>query len=191
MRKWTSSIPEGTCGDWRVERFTVDERGAAFHNMRCAFSPGMGRRTIDPGEYTRLKRGHTVVMSDTPAEYWDHSEAIRKATGDVVLNGLGLGLVLAEILKKPEVKSVTVIERSSEVLALVAPHFDVPRVTIIECDALKWTPPKGQRIGLAWHDIWDTISSDNLDEMKTLHRRYGRRADWQGSWCRSLCELYR
>ena len=34
------------------------------------------------------------------------------------------------------------------------------------------------------HDIWDDICLDNLETMATLHRKYGRRCDWQGSWKR-------
>jgi hypothetical protein len=30
-----------------------------------------------------------------------------------------------------------------------------------------------------------------LVEMRSLHRRYGSRCDWQGSWCRRECERAR
>jgi hypothetical protein len=37
---------------------------------------------------------------------------------------------------------------------------------------------------MAWFDIWPSICQDNWDEMKLLHRRYGRKADWKGCWGR-------
>lgn len=185
------SVPEGAKGDWYVERFSVTDEDVRLHNMRCMFSPGMGRRVMKPGTYTRLLRHRRIIMSDTPAEVQDHRYAIYKATGSVLINGLGLGVVLKGVLDKEDVTDVTVIEKSPDVIALVGPHYQDSRLTIIEADAMEWRPPKGKRYNMVWHDIWDDICGDNLPEMHKLHRRYGRRADWQGSWCREICEMHR
>jgi predicted membrane-bound spermidine synthase len=131
-----------------------------------------------------------MIMSDTPAEVADHRELIHVASGSVLLNGLGLGVAARLILAKPVVTDVTIIELSPDVIKLVSPHISDPRLTIIEADAFTWQPPRGKRFNAVWHDIWDDICSDNLPGMHKLHRRYGRRADWQGSWCRELCEFY-
>lgn len=180
-----STIPEGVAGDWRVERFTISEQEAVFAMLRY------GRRAPSPGTYTRLVRGQIVVMSDTRAEIGDHAFMIWMARGSVLVNGLGLGYCVAAALAKSSVTDVTVIERSSDVISLVAPSLQDERLTIIQADALTWRPPKGKRYGVVWHDIWDHICEDNLPEMHTLHRRYGRRCDWQGSWCRAECERLR
>ena len=65
-RKIRVDVPEGKSGNWRVERFTVDPKGASFHNLREMIN-GRGRG-IEEGEYTKLMRGNTLVMSDVPAE---------------------------------------------------------------------------------------------------------------------------
>jgi spermidine synthase len=187
-------IPEGASGKWRVERFTVSEEDVRLHNMRCSWQAGMGGRTIKAGTYTRLMRGSTVVMSDTDAEKSDHWEAVYKAKGIVLINGLGIGMVLNACLLKPEVEKVIAVELSAEVIELTRKHYQRkfgPRVEVIHSDALSFTPPKGIRFGAVWHDIWDNICGDNLPEMHQLHRKYGRRSDWQGSWCRYLCEMNR
>ena len=54
-------------------------------------------------------------------------------------------------------------------------------------DALQFMP-RGMKFTVVWHDIWNHICSDNLPDMHKLHRKYGRRTDWQGSWARHLCE---
>jgi len=59
------------------------------------------------------------------------------------------------------------------------------RLEIIHADLFEWRPPKGQRYGMAWFDVWPTICQDNWDEMKLLQRRYGSKADWKGSWGRN------
>ncbi len=185
----SSKIPEGRSGEWSVERFVVSDADAKFHNFRCAFQPGMSHRMLDPGSYTQLRYNRQIVMSDTPAEIFDLYEVQQQARGHILLNGLGLGLALQMVLDKPEVLTVTIIEISSDVIALISPSFEDPRVQIIEADAYKWQPPKKCIYDVVWHDIWSGICFDNLVGMKRLHRRYGRRSRWQGSWCRHLCGI--
>jgi hypothetical protein len=182
------SIPEGQSGVWRVETFTVSESEAKFENLRAMFGGG---RPIAAGRYTRLMRGGYLVMSDTPAEMRDHYVPVLQAKGSVLITGLGLGMVAAAILRRDGVADVTVIEKSPDVIALVAPHMSDPRLTIIEADAYTWRPPKGKRYDVVWHDIWDDICADNLDGMARLHRKYARRCEWQGSWAERLCRRSR
>jgi len=188
-------VPEDMYGDWKVEKFTVEEDAAKLHNIRATFSFGGGGRTIEPGEYTRLVRNGTIVMSDTPAEIRDHLEFVRRARqgGHILINGLGLGWALEAILDAPKIETITVVEKSYEVVSLIAKHYEDKcpsdkKLWIIQDDALTYKAPKGKRYNAVWHDIWDYICADNLDDMKTLHRKYGRRCDWQGSWCRYQCE---
>lgn len=183
-------IPEGQSGDWNVARFKVTEADARFHNLRASMHPG--GRVITPGVYTRLTRNGQVVMSDTPAEIDDHREPVRRAqSGRALINGLGIGVALQGILDEPAIEHLTVIENSHDVIALVAAHWQDrygDRLTIVRADAFDWQPPKNTRYCVVWHDIWDNITSDNLPDMHRLHRKYGRRCVWQGSWCRDMCE---
>ena len=126
-------------------------------------------------------------MSDTPDEKRDHYEIVNRAKGHVLINGLGLGMVLAAVLKKQEVERVTVVEIDADVISLVGPHFHNDRLVIIQSDAFTYKPPKGEIYGAVWHDIWDSICDDNLSEMTKLKRRYGRRTIWQGCWCEYQC----
>ncbi len=186
--------PEAECGDFAIKYFEVTEQDASLHNLRCAFSPGHGSRGIKPGQYVKLVRNGTIVMSNTPAEMRDHVWPVIEAKGHVLIHGLGLGMVAEACLRKEEVESVTVIEIAPEVHELVGQYLEDrwdDKIEIVIADCLEWQPPKGVRYGMVWHDIWDTICEDNLDQMKTLHRRYGRRCDWQGSWARELCEMNR
>lgn len=175
------TVPEGRRGPWAVERFTVERTALRF-------SP----RSVPPGAYTRLVHaGRGLVMSDTPDERRDHVPFVARARGRVLVNGLGLGMCVAAALAIPEVEHVTVVEADADVIALVGPHYAGPRVTIVHCDAFAYAPPPRTRYDAVWHDIWDEICSDNLPGMIRLHRKYGRRAGWQGSWARGLCERLR
>jgi len=187
----TVVVPDRKVNDWEVSTFEVTEAGANLHNLRASFHPGA--RIIYPGTYKKLTRRGAIVMSNTPAEIRDHAGFINIARRkkSILINGLGLGVALAAILESDSVTDVTVIEKSADVITLVAPTFsDDKRVTIVCADAFEWQPPKGKRYNVVWHDIWDNICADNLPEMVRLHRKYGRRTDWQGSWCKELCRRY-
>jgi len=187
----TVSIPEGSLGPWTVKRKIVKDD---FARMRLAFS---GRSPGEIGDVITMlvhnKRG--VVMSDSRAERRDHIGFVANAKGRVLINGLGLGMCLAAALAKvdadgsPVVTRATVVEVDPDVIALVGAHYQSdPRVEIVHASAFDYQPPKGASYGAVWHDIWDTICADNLPEMTRLHRKYGRRADWQGSWCCWECD---
>lgn len=188
---WKVDVSEGESGKFAVQRFTVSE-----HESGWSFISGKGQRGVPRGEYTRLVAKNStllggLIMSDTPDERRDHIAAIIHARNHVLLNGLGLGCVLQACLEKSEVEKVTVIEISSDVIALVGNHYQKrygDRVEIIQADAFEYKPPPKIRYGAVWHDIWASMCEDHLPEMHKLHRKYGRRADWQGSWGRERIE---
>jgi len=187
--KYKVNIPAGKSGDWEVKTFTVTEEQAKFDRLRGMFHGG---RYTPAGTYTCITRFGRIIMSDTPDEIGDHYSMINNAHGEVLINGLGIGMVLQAVLEKPEVTHATVIEYSSDVIALVGEHYKKKygdRLTIICADALKWKPSKDAHYGAVWHDIWDNICSDNLPEMTKLHRKYAKISEWQGSWAKYECQM--
>ncbi len=172
-------------GNWSVSSFTVQKE--ELSQMLSMMKYGRG---VPAGDYKRLMRGGEVIMSNTPDEINDSLGFIYRAEGKILINGLGLGVVVKALLEKPEVTEITVIENSEDVMKLVAPYYTDPRLTIILGDAFTWEPPKGKKYDAVWHDIWDNLCSDNLEEMKKLHRKYGRRTKYQESWGRAICERY-
>jgi len=181
-------VPDGEKGNWRVETFKVIGNELRLFNLRAAFQGNEGY--MSPGTYKKLTRNGQIIMSNTPAEIRDHVSFISQAKkgGHILINGLGLGVALKAILESQKVLSVTVVEKSEDVIALVAKHYETDsRVNIVHADAFSFCPPKGRRYAAVWHDIWDSICSDNIPEMTKLHRKYERRTDWQGSWCEAEC----
>lgn len=180
----------GNAGQWSINTFTISEADARFHNLRAAIK-GESETFVTPGTFTRLSRGKTVVMSNTPFEVVTNTDFIRAAKGRVLINGLGLGMVVSAILRKPEVTEIVIIEKSPEVIGLVGPAFaHENRVRIINADCFEYTPPKGERFDAVWHDIWDTVCADNLPQMRRLERKYKDICDWQESWCKKQCQSF-
>lgn len=134
------------------------------------------------------------VMSDTPAEIEEHQHAIIHASGDVLIHGLGLGVLVSALLAKPDVRHIDVVEIDPEVIALTGRYYSSdPRVRIWRGDCMHKHWPKGKRWDYVWHDIWSDISSRNLRAEEAEHgisygmlfKRFEDRADMQGAWAYS------
>lgn len=191
--KYGVDVPEGVSGDWSVKRFTVTRHDAEFEVIR-AIGGGHGR-AVPEGTYTGLYRGRSVIMSDTPDEIHDHLRFIWRARGRVLIAGLGLGMVLQAVARKPDVAHITVIEQSEDVIKLVYDHWRAKswgrKFEVVHADVMRWQPPRTARWDSAWFDIWDNLCTDNLTEMATLHRRYARRVADYGSWGHGLLKARR
>jgi hypothetical protein len=181
-----SDVPAGFSGAWVIEKVTIPDRD---------YDPGTDSRPdcfkFRPGIYTSLRRGSTQFMTDLYDEWWTQRTGIAEAQargGEVLITGLGLGLV-AEAMLRPvqsRVQRITIVEYSSDVIQLVAPHLDLlypGKIEIIEADAFTWEPPRERRFTVGWHDIWpDPYAPENAEEMKLLEEHYRPWCTWQGFW---------
>lgn len=181
------SVPTGKHGKAQIDKMTLSESEVALGNLR-AIRDGGRHRVTPAGTYTRLLVNDGLMMSDVPSESWENLAPCGHVFEDstVLVNGLGIGMLLDAMLRK-QPRHITVVENSADVIALVAPHYAGKPVTIVHADALEYKPPKGAHYDVVWHDIWPDICGDNLQQMGILHRKYARRATWQGSWCRIEC----
>lgn len=187
-----SEVPAGRSGAWVVEKIVIPAR-----EYDPAADPRPDCFKFRPGTYTCLSRGATQFMTDLYDEWWTQRSAVAEARargGEVLITGLGLGLV-AEAMLRPAgggVSRVTIVELSPDVIRLVGPYLlsRYPgRVEIVEADAFTWEPPRGRRFTVGWHDIWpDPYSPENAGEMERLDEHHRPWCDWQGFWPRTYLE---
>ncbi len=164
----------------------------------------IGRYPAGKGPFHVLWRDGEIWMSDTNTEKMEMLEPLwqlqdydfMEEQPRVLVHGLGLGLVVAAALRYGA--DVEVVELDGELvewmspwLTKIAAKHDESLLRIYVDDALTRTWPVGSTWNVVWHDIWPTIGEDNLPEMHRLHRSFGHRTDWQGSWQRRLCEFAR
>lgn len=178
--------PEGTSGPVEITRQQTTEERALLLNLDSKNMNMRGFRAY-PGTFTYLRLDGKVWMSDTPDEIADHMPFIRAATGNVLVTGLGLGVAVQALLRKPDVRRVDVVELSPHVARLIGPCFEHdPRFHLHVADAWTWTPPAGIRYDWAWHDIWRDISPDNLAEFTAMRKRFFRVAERQWCWAEDI-----
>lgn len=178
FEKMTRVVPEGRLNQARIEHFDVSKDDAILFALMS-----QGRADISPGRYARLMIGDTVWMSDTDMEQRSNSAAVGHAHGDVIIGGLGLGMVALAILRKPDVRSVTIIEKHAEVILLVEEALrraitgtQSAGLVIWHADVATWEPRviNVHRFDYVYLDIWPHICVDDYEEHKRLRRHYRR-----------------
>lgn len=179
-------VPPGRSGDVEIEHLEITD-GGGIHAMLH------GGGTTN-GTYAILKIRGGVVMSDTDMERRSNLGAAWNLKGDVLIGGLGIGMVLAAVLRKPDVQSVTVIENSPDVIALVEPAIrrwadgqgiSAETLRVVLGDVFTWKPATGQKFDGIYFDVWPDICDDNLDGIAKLHNRakfWKRPGGWMDSW---------
>lgn len=59
------------------------------------------------------------IMSNSEIEKKNNAKIIEEARGEVLVAGLGIGLILLPMMNKPEVKSIEVVELQQEIIDLI------------------------------------------------------------------------
>jgi hypothetical protein len=181
--KMADLIPEGSVGSCSIRHFYVSRESAGRSHIR-AVATGRRSEMVDPGRHAMLLVDGRIMMSDTLMERVTNEALIRRASGHVLLAGLGLGMVIWPLLAgRPRLHSLTVVEKSQDVIDLVAPHLpkDV-RLTIIKGDIFDWlSAKKFPRFNTIYFDIWPSICSSNIPEARRLREGF---AGWAlpGAW---------
>lgn len=182
-------VPEGSKGVAKVEHFVVDNFNSRMSAIR--------REYVPEGKYARLYVSGRLMMSDTSMEHRTNWQIGSRANGNVLIAGLGLGMVLTSILDKEEVKSVTVIEKYQDVIDLISPNYKSDKLSIICADIFEWKPVKGTKYDVIYFDIWPDICTDNLDEISRLHNKFkfslnrSNPNSWMDSWCKEELKYYK
>jgi spermidine synthase len=160
--------PNGQLGEACISETTVTYSDVLESLMDSA-STGFPFH-VQEGKYKRLHVRGVLQMSNTRMERVTNLQFVLEARGKVLVAGLGMGYVLTQILPKPEVKHVTVIEKSADVVKLVAPHFACDKLRVLIDDIHRWRP--SEKFHVIYFDIWPNVSLKNLPEMAKLHRRF-------------------
>lgn len=182
----------------KLKKYTVNSEEAMWHNLRF-LRGGDSIFCISPGEYIKLIIDGQLYMSDTEMERRTNYEFMQEARGDIMIAGLGIGLILYNLIPKIKdgtVKSITVYEKYQDVIDLVEPVIrqQLPEgfdFKVLLEDILIYKPPSTEKYDTIYFDIWPNITSDNYGDMVLLHSRWKnrkRKGGWMGSWMKK--EVY-
>lgn len=170
-----------------ISRFEFSSKKDPLFNMRTVRDGG-GMFYMYDGHYVRLHVNGKLMMSDTSMERISNMGFIEGANGRVLIAGLGVGLIIHNIIEREKVKEVVVVEKYQDVIDLVHPKIQHPKLKVVCADIFEYELPKEEKFDTIYFDIWANISTENLDQMKTLHAKFRKNLNktnesrWMDSW---------
>jgi spermidine synthase len=193
----TEILQPQTHGIAEVRHFEVTQEMSDFSRIRAIQHP---EEFSHVGCFSQLYVEGQLVMSDTHMEKnsnYDFLLNVKETGGDILVAGLGLGMILVPCFGLSNVRSITVVEKHQDVVDLVFPalqaKFGFPqcpgveprRFTVLTADINDWTPPLDCRWDIIYFDIWPNICEDYYKEilrLKERFKRFKRRGGWMKGW---------
>ena len=159
----------GECGSWRIDPGGQLVHDWGYHSGVCFVEmlPSLARKT---------ESGWETWMSLTPHEIESQELGFAYANGKVVVMGLGMGWVAANMALNADVNEVVIVENDREVIelfsssgALESIPQDARRKIAIEFgNALGWRPK--EPIDFLYVDIWLQLAEpQTLQEVRKMH----------------------
>ncbi len=174
-------IPEVKEGRWELKKESYPAyRGVIADDMIITD----GFREIPPLGFFKEEFAFPAVLEDgnewmtlTPVDLDTSDYAIERARGKVVTFGLGLGYYAYMVSEKENVDSITVVEKSPDVIALferyILPQFSHPeKVRVVNADAFEYAEEvmPTEKFDVAFVDTWRDASdgAPMYERMKAL-----------------------
>ncbi len=174
----------GKTKDFELKKRKITKHDVEVMELRAIFNP---QSNIIPPKIGTLmvlsrKSGNSwrddCVMSDAEYEKITNRTIVRVARGNVLIAGLGIGMILIPLLKNKDVKKITVIEKEQELIDLISPkikkHDKKNKLQVIQGDINEIELPKEQKFDVIYFDIWDNVCGDNYQQMKDLKKKFSK-----------------
>jgi len=177
-----SKIPQQSIGKYHIVKRKI-ERGATLPmNGVLGYDEAL---FVEDTIITVLREGErngkdseSVWMSDSPYEYYSMWElATRVYREKVLIGGLGLG-ILANILSlRKDIKQITVVEISPEIIKMVKPYLP-KRIEVIQGDFIRKMQEfesEDKKFDTIIADIWmstDEESKEMFEDCKAVMEDY-------------------
>ena len=121
------------------------------------------------GLQIREGSGWKTWMVDDPLHWIGMREIVsRLPRGPLLVAGLGLGLMLHHLQTRPDISSITVVEREHDVIELISPTLpDDDRIDIVEGDYYEFiTEPPSRYASVLWDLAVGEASDTIMDFMR-------------------------
>lgn len=164
-------------GPYKIEPETSDMFPVTNQRMQVLMgTPLVNVRFDGPTSFHLLKKGKQILTSDKPIEIYQQWLSFRQMRGRVLVGGLGLGMAATMILNSPEVRSVTIVEKSKAIIDLIKPQVS-SKFKIIHDDLFDFLKAlRRPQYESAYFDIWyGTGESDWSANVLPLYRAARRK----------------
>lgn len=160
-------FPEAAQGRWRLTHMAYEPYELFVRDDLLCTTDG---REIPRLGYFEERFAYPAVLENgrewmtvTPNEVATMAPALARVRGDVAAMGLGLGYFAYMASEKPDVRSVTVIERDADVIALferyLLPQFaHGEKLRVVRADAFDFARDSLAGFDYAFVDLWHDVA---------------------------------
>lgn len=146
-----------------------------------------------PLQYNLQRNQSEHVMDNGPFELITNKHFIDNANGDVLIFGLGMGMIVYPLLLDTDVTSITIIEIDQDIIdyvgGIVKENDPSNKVTIIQGDAMTYHEQMvGQVFDFIYFDYWDLLNDNAFNEMAIVKQLYSPNKKNPDSVIYSWCE---
>jgi spermidine synthase len=127
-------------------------------------------------------------MSNHEFETLTNQKFLDNAKGDILIFGLGIGLIIFPLLTDNDIKSITIVEIDDglidEVFPIIIKNDLESKVSVILSNAFDFETDK--MFDTIYFDIWSVIDQQSFLEMKILSEKFTKNlkpGGWMDSWC--------
>jgi len=184
MTRVEVDIPEGTSGDYTIEIGSDNLYEKAKPDDYESYTHLYHNATNYSFQGAIEGRQKLLLMLNSEAEYEEHQWLWDRMEGDILIAGLGIGMVNEMLVESDDVTSVTIVEKEQDVVDLVWEHCAKDdRFTLIVDDIETWDIPEDSHWDVIWFDSWIETNSLSKEEYKVfLQERYGSYCDELECW---------
>lgn len=178
--RWeVSGIPDGESGRFSIMSCTPETGPPSWQNYaNFADLPDQTYTVLFEDFGSKLN-----IMQDSHREFDEHIWMLDRMKGDVLIGGLGIGMINIPLLESDEVTSVTIIEKNQDVIDLVWDHCAKDgRFTLVHDDVNTWNIPEGNSWDVAWFDTWLTHEEPLQTYIDRIREKYGDYATEINGW---------
>ena len=149
-------------------------------------------------QYTLRRNQNEYVMDSGPFEMVTNKNFLDNVNGDVLIVGLGIGLIVYPLLNDININSITILEIDQDIIdyigGILKENDSLNKVTIVKGDVFQYhTLIPTQKFDYIYFDFWDALTNDAYDEMTTLKQLYGNNLKNSSStihcWCEDIKDL--
>lgn len=141
-----------------------------------------------------LMKNNDLIMCSTEFELLTNKEFIENSNGDILIIGLGLGMVVYPLLNDPTVTSIKIIENDPTLIQYIGnkiSSYDASnKVTIVSGDAYTYynVMDVNEKYDTIFLDFWNQLNKENIEEVTTVKENYRTFLKDQNSILLSWCE---
>jgi hypothetical protein len=129
-----------------------------------------------------LRDSNDVVMSLTPMEVMSQRAGLRKARGNVIMGGLGLGWLALRVLERKQVKHLTVVDNDREVIRVFGEPLKKKfgdKLLLLHGDFYETALDDSAKYDTVLADIWNEYGEASYNRrFKEVKAKYERVWGW-------------